>query len=176
MAYTMDFSLLLGAGLAGLVDLRAQITDTAGVNVGAAIATGFVDMGTGCYLWHYAAFPDGQRGGVKFYRNAFPAVTLAFAAVNPEEAENTDVKTSTRAIAGDAMALTAGAVDAILDEVVEGAYTMRQYLRLFAAMLLGKATGGGTATIVFRNTGDTLDRVTMTVDVNGNRSAVTLVP
>ena len=66
------------------------------------------------------------------------------------------------------------AVDAILDDVVEGTLTVRQMLRLFQAVLAGKSTGGGTTTVNFRNNADTLNRVVATVDANGNRSAVTL--
>ena len=87
MTYTLDFSLTLGTGKAGLSDLRAQFVDTTGASVGAAISTGFVEIGSGCYLWH-AALPDGHRGGVKFYSAASPAAVLAFGALNPEEAEN----------------------------------------------------------------------------------------
>lgn len=94
MPYTLDISLALGTSNAGLTDLRAQLVDTAGANVGSAVSTGFSDMGQGNYLWHYASFPDGHRGGVKFYSNAAPSVTLAFAAINPEEAENLDTKVS----------------------------------------------------------------------------------
>ena len=64
--------------------------------------------------------------------------------------------------------------DAVHDEVVEGSYTLRHYLRLFAAMLLGKAGGGGTSTVVFRDTADSKDRISMTVDTDGNRTAVSL--
>lgn len=71
--------------------------------------------------------------------------------------------------------LSAAAVDAILDDPVEGAYTMRQALRIMLASLAGKATGGGTATITFRDINDTADRITATVDINGNRSAVVVV-
>jgi len=93
------------------------------------------------------------------------AMTLASGAI-------TSAVIATDAI--DADALAADAIDEILDEVVEGTYTMRQYLRLFAAMLLGEATGGNTATITFRDTGDSKNRIVMTVDADGNRSAVTL--
>lgn len=96
MAYTLDFALDLGPANTGLADLRAQLVDTTGSNSGSAVSTGFSEIGGGRYLWHYASFPDGHRGGVKFYRNAAPSVILAFASINPEEAENTDVKTSTR--------------------------------------------------------------------------------
>ena len=74
----------------------------------------------------------------------------------------------------DADALAADAVDEILDEVVEGSLTVRQVLRLVLAAVAGKASGGGTTTITFRDNGDTKDRISATVDSNGNRSAVTL--
>ena len=64
--------------------------------------------------------------------------------------------------------------DAVLDEVVEGAYTLRQILRLVLSRLCGKASGGGTTEITFRDTGDGTDRIVMTVDSNGDRSAVVL--
>lgn len=69
--------------------------------------------------------------------------------------------------------LSAAGVDAILDETVEGSYTMRQLLCMIVSKEVAKASGGDTNTITFRNLGDTVDRVTMTVDASGNRSAVT---
>jgi hypothetical protein len=74
----------------------------------------------------------------------------------------------------DADALAADAVDEILDEVVEGALTMRQILRLALATLAGKSSGGGTATIIFRDNADSKARITATVDANGNRTAMTV--
>lgn len=44
----------------------AQLLDTAGSNVGSAVTTGFVHLGTGNYSWVYASFPDGFRGTVRF--------------------------------------------------------------------------------------------------------------
>ena len=64
--------------------------------------------------------------------------------------------------------------DAILDEVVVGSYTMRQLLKVMAAAMAGKATGGGTTSVTFRGVDDTSDVIVATVDANGNRSAVTL--
>lgn len=86
MSYILDFSLSIGT--TGLTDLRAQLIDTAGANIGSAISTGFAEIGSGCYLWHYTAFAEGFRGGVKFYRLAAPSTVLAFAAINPEEVES----------------------------------------------------------------------------------------
>jgi hypothetical protein len=61
-----------------------------------------------------------------------------------------------------------------LDDPVEGSYTLRQLLRLISSALFGKASGGGTTTITFRDLGDTKDRIVETVDSHGNRSAVVL--
>jgi hypothetical protein len=60
----------------------------------------------------------------------------------------------------------------VQDTIVEGTITMQHVLMAILAEMAGKATGGGTATITYRNPGDTKDRVIMTVDANGNRSAV----
>jgi hypothetical protein len=64
--------------------------------------------------------------------------------------------------------------DNVWDEVIEGTYTGRQYMRLLAAVLFGKVSGGGTTTNTFRDTADGTDRVTATVDSDGNRTAMTL--
>lgn len=71
--------------------------------------------------------------------------------------------------------LTLSAIaDAIHDETVEGAITHRQSMRLILAALTGKLSGGGTATLVFRDANDTKDRVTATVDANQNRTGMVL--
>jgi hypothetical protein len=70
--------------------------------------------------------------------------------------------------------LSAAAVDAVLDEVIEGTLTLRQVMRLLKAGIAGKSSGGGTATIKFRDTADAKDRIAATVDTAGNRSSVTV--
>lgn len=66
--------------------------------------------------------------------------------------------------------------DALLDRSagIETNRTPRQGLRLMLAALLGKASGLATTTAVYRDTNDSKDRITATVDADGNRSAVTL--
>ena len=83
---------------------------------------------------------------------------------------------ATDAITAAAIKADAGAeiADAILDEVVVGSYTMRQLLKVMAAALAGKATGGGTTSVTFRGVDDASNVIVATVDTNGNRSAVTL--
>lgn len=74
------------------------------------------------------------------------------------------------------VSLSSTAVDAVLDEVLEGTFTMRQVLRLLSSMLLGLASGGGTTSISFRDLGDTKNRIVMSVDSKGNRTSVALDP
>ena len=77
-----------------------------------------------------------------------------------------------------ALATVEGIVDEILARLpanVDG-YTFPQVVTLIAAALLGKASGLDTTTAVFRSLDDTKDRITATVDSDGNRAAVTLDP
>lgn len=92
--YTLTYSLQLGPAHAATNDLRAQLMSVSGANVGSAISTGFINIGSGFHMWTYANMLDSHRGGVKFYSNAAPTVVLAFLSVNPQEAENADVKSS----------------------------------------------------------------------------------
>ena len=62
----------------------------------------------------------------------------------------------------------------ITDQVVEGALTVNDALRIILAASAGKLSGAATTTITIRDTGDTIDRIVATVDADGNRTAVTL--
>ena len=62
----------------------------------------------------------------------------------------------------------------ILAGVVEGSITLVQIQRLILSVLAGLASGGDTTSIKFRDLADTKNRVTETVDANGNRTSVTL--
>lgn len=70
--------------------------------------------------------------------------------------------------------LSATGVDDIHDEAVDGTITARETARIANAALGGKASGLETTTAVYRNPADSKDRITATVDADGNRSAVTL--
>jgi hypothetical protein len=68
---------------------------------------------------------------------------------------------------------TAAAIAAAVWVVVaEGAHTYADIQRITLAVLAGKSTGGGTATISFRDEADAKNRVQATVDANGNRTAI----
>lgn len=65
------------------------------------------------------------------------------------------------------------AVANILAGVIEGTTTLKQAIQAILSFAAGKASGGGTAALAFRDQADTKDRLAMTVDENGNRTAVT---
>jgi hypothetical protein len=83
---------------------------------------------------------------------------------------------TTTAVTND-VALTAAGIDEIWDEVMDGnapanADTARKIINILVAVLGAKSSGGGTATNVYRDTGDTKNRISATVDADGNRTAV----
>lgn len=102
-------------------------------------------------------------------------VAAILAAVDTEVAAikvKTDNLPASPAATGDAMTLTAAAIDAIHDEVIEGTLTFRQSMRLQNSTLFGLVSGGNTTTVTFRNIDNTLDRIVATVDSDGNRTAL----
>lgn len=62
---------------------------------------------------------------------------------------------------------------AVWAAVVDGSITAQESIRLMNAVLGGKVSGAGSGTERFRDLADTKDRVTSTVDSNGNRTNVT---
>ena len=92
MAYSQNIGIVLGTSKTGLT-LKAQLVDTSGANVGSSVTSGFTEIGLGNYSWYYTSFPDSFRGGIKIMLNSDSSL-LAFVAINPEDAENLDVKTS----------------------------------------------------------------------------------
>lgn len=62
---------------------------------------------------------------------------------------------------------------AVWTRVLESSLTAEELVRLVASMLAGKVSGAGTGTETFRDLDDSKDRVVVTVDNNGNRTAVT---
>lgn len=85
-----------------------------------------------------------------------------------------DPPTKTEMDTAHALLSTHAAAD-VLTQNVEGTRTVAEELRLIVAALCGKSSGGGTNTLVFRDIDDSKDRITATVDANGNRTDMTLV-
>ena len=72
----------------------------------------------------------------------------------------------------DGVVLADSAITSIFSYVAEGALTFVQMFRVAYAVLAGKSSGGGTSTIVFRDVADGVNRVSTTVDGDGNRTAI----
>jgi len=103
-----------------------------------------------------------------------------------------DIKAATDALPADpadasnitaAFAVTDGKIDALNNIAVSditgvevdndgSAISLEGAIKLILAVLTGKSSGGGTATVVFRNIGDSKNRISATVDADGNRTAV----
>jgi hypothetical protein len=62
----------------------------------------------------------------------------------------------------------------VWNEPTETDVTVGEAVKVLLATLAGEATGGGTSTIEFKNPAGDATRVTMTVDNDGNRSAINL--
>ena len=67
-------------------------------------------------------------------------------------------------------------VTEIWDAICESTYSYKDYMRLMASVMFGKASGGNTTNIKFRDIADTKNRIDETVDTYGNRTSVTLDP
>ncbi|HEX8089376.1 MAG TPA: hypothetical protein VF762_11015, partial [Blastocatellia bacterium] len=112
MPYRITLDIQLRPTQSGL-SLRAQLVTVDGANSGAEITAGFVEIGSGAYLWDYPGMPDGFRGGLKVLRP--DGTMVAFAAISPEALENSDAKVSSRLASDDYAApdnATIGAVGA----------------------------------------------------------------
>ena len=62
---------------------------------------------------------------------------------------------------------------AVLAGVIEGTVTVKQSLQLSNAGLAGKVSGAATTSVAIRDLADTKDRISATVDADGNRTTVT---
>ena len=62
----------------------------------------------------------------------------------------------------------------IIAGISEGSLDLQEILRIILAACAGKSSGGGTATVKFRDAADSKDRITATVDSSGDRTAVTV--
>lgn len=64
--------------------------------------------------------------------------------------------------------------DDILATTIEGSENWLEVMRYLLAFVGGKANGGGSSPVNFRDQADSKNRIAMTVDADGNRSAVSL--
>lgn len=145
------------------------------------------------------AYVDGVESAIAALNNlsqaqAEAASTAALAAYDPPTQAEMDARTlpaasyataagvASRAAPGDAMTLTAGALTAINGQVlagieaaiIEGALTLPEALRVILAFAAGPTEGADTDELIYKSQNGAVDRITMTVDDVGERSAVVL--
>ncbi len=120
---------------------------------------------------------DGTSGLVKIASDV-AAILVDTDVIGAAGAGLTAVKVGTDGVDANALKTDAGTeiANAILDLAngVETSHTVRQVLRVMFAALGGKADGLETTTVHYRNQADDKNRITATVDTDGNRTAVTL--
>lgn len=82
------------------------------------------------------------------------------------------VSTPTNVVTGTALTASETA-NAVWGKVLE-TLTAEEMMRVMSSVLAGKVSGAGTGTETFKGIDGTTDRVVSTVDVDGNRTAITL--
>ena len=149
-----------------------------------ALSTATWTAGLATALGNYTALRAGYLDNINNAALASIALTGAFVNCQVKGQDNIDFGALQKASLNAAtpavtvsdktgFSLSAAGIDSIWDEVMEGASpTARQAMRLFASALFAKTSGGGTATLIARDVGDTKDRIILTVDANGNRTAI----
>lgn len=190
-----DGAITSGVFAAGAITASAIAADAIGASelaadavseIQAAVAAGSVASVTGAVgsvtgnvggnvVGSVGSIATGGISAASFAAGAIDAAAIAASAIGESELAAGAITTSEIATgAFDADALAADAVDEILDDVTEGSTTLRQAIRILMSFAAAKASGGGTSTVTFRDIGDTKDRITMTVNSSGDRTAVTL--
>ena len=156
-------ALTSAAFAAGAIDNAAIAADAIGSSELAASAVTEIQSGLALAsdLATIAGYIDTEVAAIKAKTDALP----------PDPADQSALEAL---IAGITAPTANQNADALLDRAdgVESGFTPRQVLRLMAAVLAGKASGMGTTSAVFRDLNDTKDRITATVDADGNRGAV----
>lgn len=149
------------AALETLVDdLETRIGIPSNLGSGATVAANLVDI-------------EGQTDDIGVAGAGLTNINLPDQTMNITGDITGNLSGSVGSVSG-GVSIDAAAIDAILDDPIEGTITLRQSLRVMLAYLAGRANGGGTATVNFRDQANTKNRISMAVDSSGNRSAVTL--
>lgn len=183
---TEDFDSLTGIH-ACTIDLSADAFYAVGADYAVVLSAATIDTQTvNAVLAHFSienrfnettvtSMATGVVTAAAIAADAIGASEIAADAIGASEIAASAIGASeiaTDAIGADELA--AGGIDEMMDEVFEGAYTFRQMMRIVFSGLAGKASGGGTGTLVFRDAADAKARITATVDGSGNRTTITL--
>ncbi len=165
----------------------ANVLDWKGATAPAMTGDAFARLGApaGASVSADVAAVKGDTAAVKVQTDKF-----VFTVTNQVDSNVLDWKGATApAMTGDAFARlgapvgasisadVAGVPTALLDKTdgVETSWTLRQTLRIMLSAVAGLLSGAATTTVAIRDVGDTKDRITATVDANGNRTAAVYI-
>jgi hypothetical protein len=187
---TVDFDGVTGLHNV-LIDLSADAFYATANDYAVVITTGTVDgvSVVGTTLAHFsiqnrstvaikaggitaASFAAGAIDAAAIANNAIDSATLATDVTARIASAVWDAVRASYATAGSFgdIDTTADIADGVLDEVVEGSYTLRQLIRLIAAAAGAKLSGAATTSVAIRDFADTKNRIVATVDADGNRT------
>lgn len=165
------------ADLAGSGDLSASMQGT--VNMAAdLVGQGDISAALGVIAWCTAALIG--SGGLT---GSNLRGTLSMAAEISSTGELVTADTCASAVWAKILGGSISAEDALLAagsagdpwiSVIESGLSAKEVLRIMLAALAGKTSGAPGPTIAFRDIDDTKDRISGTVDTDGNRTEVTL--
>lgn len=79
---------------------------------------------------------------------------------------------STMALKGNHLLNALAISEELMNTIAEDGVSVGDTLRLMLSIMTGQTSGGGTATLTFKNIGGTKNRLVVTVDENGNRTAI----
>lgn len=112
-----------------------------------------------------------------FYDGIFGIAPLQVSATTfantPISDSGVTVSAQAGSFASSGVTISSGGVTSIFGYELEGSYDLKEILRIMFATLSGLSSGGGGTTCAFRNVADSTDRLLVTVDSNGNRTAIT---
>ena len=161
-----------------------DLSGTVDGNVGGSVGSVTGNVG-GNVTGSVGSVATGGIAAASFAAGAIDASAIAANAIGASEIADGAIDAATFAAGAitasviatgaiDADALAGDAVDEIWDEVMEGTTTARQSIRLANSANGAIVAGAATTTVTIRDLADSKDRVTATVDANGNRTAVAL--
>lgn len=109
--------------------------------------------------------------GLIAFGNGFYGMNVTFdpLAIAVQWDTGTDVPLYASENIGDIPVTPADNAAATWNFLIEAGYTAEQILSFVSSILAGKVSGAGSGTEVFRDLGDTMDRVIVTTDQSGNR-------
>jgi hypothetical protein len=174
MTQTVPATAILGPDKTGLT-IGLRVLNLDGTTYAAFSTTGVAETSTAGTYRKAGGVVAPLAGGYIVWGEA--ATDYAEATVDGVQATRDAMKLapSAGAAAVDSVdEMLTGILAAIGGELVEGAYTRDDVLRIMAAALVGVTGGSGTDTVTFRGLDETTTRITATVSNEGNRTGIVL--